>query len=219
MSISEVKTRRRQNEARDQSPQRKSERTRQVILDAALKLIWEKPFRDLTIAELMAQTGVSRSVFYQYFADLHDLMENLLGDLKQEILEVATPWITAESDPAAKLVESLSGLVKVCYRRGPILRAVFEAAPMDERLEGAWNDFIRVFDDAVAERIERDQAAGLVPKFDARPVAIALNRMDVGTLIHHFGRRPRSKPDPVYRAILQVWISTIYGHDTLSRCT
>ena len=88
---------------------------------------------------------------------------------------------------------------------------------MDERLEDAWNRFVAVFDDAVAQRIERDQSSGLVPDFDARQVAVALNRMDVGTLIHHFGRRPRSKPDPVYQSIMQVWISTIYGHDALTR--
>jgi len=52
-----------------------------------------------------------------------------------------------------------------------------------------------------------------------RPVAIALNRMDVGTLIHHFGRRPRSKPALVYQSIMQVWIGTIYGHDSLAHCS
>lgn len=219
MSKSRMETLRRTNDPRDSSAVRKSERTRKAILDAALNFLWSKPFRDLTIAELMAQTGVSRSVFYQYFADLHDLMENLLSDLEHEIIQVATPWLTAESDPAAELVKSLSGLVKVCYQRGPILRAVFEAAPMDERLEAAWNQFVGVFDEAVSDRIERDQATGLALEFSARPVAIALNRMDIGTLIHHFGRRPRSKPEPVYQAILQVWISTIYGHDVLARCT
>ena len=219
MSKLRMQAMRRRNDPRDTSPLRKSERTRNAILNAALKFLWSNPFRDLTIAELMAQTGVSRSVFYQYFADLHDLMEELLDDLQQQILDVATPWLTAESDPAGELVKSLSGLVKVCYQRGPILRAVFEAAPMDERLEGAWSDFVGVFDNAVAERIERDQSAGLVSEFEARPVAIALNRMDVGTLIHHFGRRPRSKAEPVYQAILQVWISTIYGHEALARCS
>ena len=201
------------NDPRKPSEPSKSERTRQAILDAALDFLWSHPFRDLTIAELMAQTSVSRSVFYQYFADLHNLMENLLENLKQEILDVATPWLMAERGSAATLTESLSGLVKVCYRLGPILRAVVEAAPLDERLERAWNGFIKVFDDAVAERIARDQAMGLIPDFDSRGVAIALNRMDVGTFIHHFGRRPRSRPEPVFQSILQVWISTIYGRD------
>jgi hypothetical protein len=81
--------------------------------------------------------------------------------LSEEILSVAQPWITAETNPVVKLAESLSGLVEVCYERGPLLRAIFEAAPMDERLEKAWNDFVGVFDDTVTARIETGSGSGV----------------------------------------------------------
>ena len=196
---------------------RKSERARQEILENALKFLWSKAFRDFTVAELMTQTGTSRSSFYQYFSDLHDLMENLLYDLQQDFEALTAQWFLAESDPVAHLAAALKEFVKVSYQQGPIVRAVVEAAPMDERLEKAWNDFVKNFDDAVTARIELDQAAGLVPDFKARPVAVALNRMDIGIVIHHFGRLPRSKTEPVYRSISRIWISTIYGQDALSR--
>jgi len=32
---------------------RKSDRTRQAILDAAVEFLWVRPFRDMTVAELM----------------------------------------------------------------------------------------------------------------------------------------------------------------------
>ena len=217
MSEKKLEITRRRNDPRDCSILRKSERTRQSILDAALKFFWSNSFRDLTVADLTMQAGISRPCYYQYFADLHNLMEHLLKGLEQEILSVARPWLTAETNPAFKLVESLSGLVEVCYKRGPILRAIFEAAPMDERLEKAWNDFVKVFDDAVTARIKQDQAAGLAADFEARPVAMALNRMDIGILIHHFGRHPRSKPQTVYQSIARIWISTIYGPEALTR--
>ena len=57
----------------------------------------------------------------------------------------------------------------------------------------------------------------IIPQFDAGPVAIALNRMDVGVVIRHFGRRPRSYPDQAYQAISRVWTSTLYGADGVSR--
>ena len=182
-----------------------------------MKFLWSNSFRDLTVTGLTTRAGISRPCFYQYFADLHSLMEDLLKDLEREILSVAQPWIIAETNPVVKLGESLSGLVEVCYQRGPLLRAIFEAAPMDERLEKAWNDFVNVFDDTVTARIEQDQAAGLTPDFEARHVAIALNRMDIGILIHHFGRHPRSRPHPVYQSIARIWISTIYGPEVLTK--
>ena len=217
MSDIQLEKIRRRNDPRDFSILRKSERTRQNILDNALKFLWSNSFRDLTVSGITAQAGISRPCFYQYFADLHNLMEDLLKDLEWEILSVAQPWFTAEENPISKLAESLSGLVEVCYERGPILRAIFEAAPMDARLEKAWNDFVKVFDDTVTARIKQDQEAGLVPGFEARPVAIALNRMDIGILIHHFGRRPRSKPQPVYQSIARIWVSTIYGPGVLTQ--
>jgi AcrR family transcriptional regulator len=217
MSEMQLEKIRRRNDPRDFSIQRKSERTRQSILDNALNFLWSNSFRDLTVSGLTTKAGISRPCFYQYFGDLHNLMEDLLKDLEWEILSVAQPWFTAEANPISKLAESLSGLVRVCYERGPILRAIFEAAPMDARLEKAWNDFIKVFDDTVTARIKQDQAAGLAPGFEARPVAIALNRMDVGILIHHFGRQPRSKPQPVYQSIARIWISTIYGPEVLAK--
>ena len=121
---------------------RKSERTRQAILDAALEFLWTHPFRDLTIAELMSRAETSRAAFYQYFADLHDLMDVLLSEMRDDILEAAGPWFKGDGDPASLLRESLSGLVKICYRRGPILRAVVDASASDEMLEKSWAKFL-----------------------------------------------------------------------------
>lgn len=199
------------------SEPRKSDRTRQSILDGALEFLWSRPFREMTVAGLMSVSGASRSAFYQYFADLHELMEVLLREIEHEIFAVARPWFEGEGDPIPLLKESLTGLVGVCYRQGPILRAISDAAPMDERLEKAWSSFLNDFDDAVANRIEQHQAAGLIKPFDARPTAIALNRMDACLAIHHFGRRPRGKQKMVFDVMLRVWISTLYGDKALAR--
>ncbi len=211
MSVTKQNQTRRRNDPRNSSALRKSERTRQAILDAALTFLWTHPFRDLTVGELMANSGTSRPAFYQYFEDLHDLMEALLRGMEEDILDIATPWLHGEGDPVRLLQETMEGLVRVCYQQGPILRAVSDAAPMDERLERAWAGFLKAFDDAVTHRIEQHQNAGLIKPFDARSVATALNRMDAYLLIHHFGRRPRGNRDSVREAILRVWTSTLYG--------
>jgi AcrR family transcriptional regulator len=189
---------------------RKSDRTRLAILDGALELLWSRPFRDLTVAELMTVAGVSRSAFYRYFDDLYALMEALLLGLQEDIFSVASPWFSDEGDPVESLREGLAGQVRICYEQGPILRAVADAAASDERLESAWANFLIQFDDAVTANIETQQARGMISPFDARPVAVALNRMDASMLIHAFGRHPRQTPDVVLAAITHVWVSTLY---------
>jgi AcrR family transcriptional regulator len=189
----------------------KSEQTRKILLDTTLEFLWTNSFRDLTVAVLTAKAGVSRTCFYQYFSDRHSLMEVLLADFERELLVVAAPWIESETDSAKKLSEGLYGLVKLCYERGPIARAIYESAPTDERLEKAWNKFVDVFDSAIADRIKQDQEAGVAPHFEPRSVAIALNRMNIGVMIHHFGRHPRCEIQPVHEAITRIWLNTIYG--------
>jgi hypothetical protein len=115
------------------------------------------------------------------------------------------------------LSESLDGLVDVCYHRGPILRAIDDAAATDKRLEKAWAQFFDQFDEAVSTRIEADQGQGLISDFDARPVATALNLLDAYTLIEAFGQRPRSKREPVREALARIWISTLYGSEWLGK--
>jgi AcrR family transcriptional regulator len=195
----------------------KSERTRAAILDAALEFIWSHPFRDMTVNALMASTGLSRSAFYQYFNDQHDLMETLLDMLQEEIFALTGSWFGGTGDPVILLNESLAGLVEVCYRMGPILRATDDATATDKQLEMAWTQFLGKFDDAVTTRIEADQEQGLIPGFDARPIAIALNRLDAYTLIEAFGQRPRRQPEPVREALARIWTSTLYGSEHLGK--
>jgi AcrR family transcriptional regulator len=193
----------------------KAERTRATILNAALDLIWSNPFRDMTVSSLMASTGVSRSAFYQYFNDLHELMETLLDMLQQEIFEVAKPWLEGVGDPVTLLRETVAGLVHVCYQRGPFLRAITDAAVTDPHLENAWLQFLAEFDDAATARIEADQKKGLIPDFEARSVTYALNRLNAYTLLQAFGQHPRKQPEPVSEALARVWISTLYGSEWL----
>ena len=193
----------------------KSELTRTKILNAALDFLWSHPFRDMTVSSLMAETDVSRSAFYQYFKDVHAVMKTLLDISQEEIFAACDPWLTGVGDPVALISESLAALVHLSYNRGPIFRAVADAATTDKRLEEKWKQFLGGFDDAACARIEADQDQGLIPDFDARPVAIALNRLDAYTLIEAFGQRPRRQPEPVREALARVWISSLYGSELL----
>ena len=195
----------------------KSERTRTAILNAALDFVWVHPFHEMTVSSLMASTGVSRATFYQYFSDLHELMETLLDFLQEEIFVAAAPWISGTGDPVSLMYEALDGLVRVCYERGPLLKAIFDSATADKRFENAWEKFLCGFDDAGCARIKADQEQGLIPDFDPYSVMFALNRLDAYTLISAFGQHPRKEPGPVRDALIQIWCSTLYGVEYLGK--
>ena len=57
--------------------------------------------------------------------------------LQVEIFDAAAPWIAGVGDPVALMQETMTGLIRVCYHRGPFLRAVSDAATTDKRFEKA----------------------------------------------------------------------------------
>src|SRR4051794_41967988 len=71
------------------------------ILDAAEALLAERSFRDLSVDELMARTGMRRSSFYHYFRRLDELAIALMRRVQGEMMEAAAPWLEAgdEGDP------------------------------------------------------------------------------------------------------------------------
>ena len=84
----------------------KSDRTRAAILNAALEFIWSRPFREMTVNSLMASTDLTRSAFYQYFDDIHKMMETLLQMLAEEIFSSSNRWLDGVGDPVALLNET-----------------------------------------------------------------------------------------------------------------
>jgi AcrR family transcriptional regulator len=194
----------------------RSERVRAEILNAAFRFLWSRPFRDMTVNNLMEQTSVSRPSFYNYFADTHELMESLLTILESDILEGTNPWLSDEGDPVELLYESLAAEVHICYRCGPFLKAVTDAAGTDARVEAGWYGMLDRFDNAVSERVVADQELGLIESFDPQSVATTLNQVNASMYVRVFGQRPRGRPERVLDAISRVWISSLYGQRWVS---
>lgn len=109
----------------------RSERTRTAILNVTLDFIWTHSFRDMTVNSLMTLTGVGHLACYQYFRDLHEVMEALLLRLQEEIFVVAEPWFTGVDDSVPLMHDTFTGLVRVRYQ-------LFMAASGLERQPRIW---------------------------------------------------------------------------------
>jgi AcrR family transcriptional regulator len=187
------------------------EEARKEITDSVVRFLWRYAFRDLTVTEVMAGTSLSRPAFYQYFTDLHDLMESLLREVEVVMHQTANPWILGEGEPIAALRTSLRGVVETTRDHGPILRAVFEAAPLDARLEAAWSAFMGRWDNDISARIVAQQEAGLIRALDARRMANALNALDAAVLVAEFGRHPQGDVEAVLETLHTIWVGALYG--------
>jgi AcrR family transcriptional regulator len=82
-----------------EGPRRRRRRTPEVaereIIDAAEALLRERPFRELTVDEVMRRTDLSRPSFYVYFRDRHDLVLRVVEHLGGELFTMSERWVAA----------------------------------------------------------------------------------------------------------------------------
>ena len=97
---------------------RTPEEAEREILDAAEAFLRERPFRDLTIDEVMDGTGLSRPSFYVYFRDRHHLALKLIDLIGSEMFTTAEPWLAGEGHDPEGLREALLGTARVFDAHG-----------------------------------------------------------------------------------------------------
>ena len=111
---------------------RRREEARQRILDAARAILQGKPFRDLTVDELMSATGLSRTAFYRYFPDREAVLLELLEEVWGELADARdAEAVGADFDDAT----SMARLTELLAANQAVLKAITDAAPGDEDLD------------------------------------------------------------------------------------
>jgi AcrR family transcriptional regulator len=180
------------------------------IIDAAEGLLRERPFRELTVDEVMRRTGLSRPSFYVYFKDRHELVLRLVQHLQDEILAVANRWYESLGGGPQVLREALDGTVNVYGAHGPVLRALSDAAVEDRDVEEAYDALVQGFVDVTAQHIDAEIAAGHIAPLDAVETAMALVWMTERYLYHSFGPVRRVATNRVIETVASVWTRTLY---------
>ena len=190
---------------------RTPEAAEREIVDAAEALLREKPFRELTVDDLMRRTGLSRPSFYVYFSDRHDLVLKVVEHLGGELFAMSERWYSGSGDGPALVREAIDGLVGVFAEHGPVLRALADAAAEDQRVEAAYVALLQRFVDATARHIEHEIAAGRILPLDPVPTATALTWMMERYLQLRLGRTPDAPVEPIADALSTIWSRVLYG--------
>jgi AcrR family transcriptional regulator len=180
------------------------------IVAAAEELLAERPFRELSVDEVMARTTLSRSSFYVYFRDRYDLLLRLVSEIGDEVQEMADRWLVGVGDPRANVLNALEGVVAVYARHGLVMRAIADAAGADPLVESVYSDLIERFVRGSAAHIARDEATagGLDPAESARALVWMTERYLAGTL----GTiPPRQSPQTVVATLNAIWVRALYG--------
>jgi TetR/AcrR family transcriptional regulator, ethionamide resistance regulator len=190
---------------------RSPEVAEQEIIDAAEGLLRERPFRELTVDEVMRRTELSRPSFYVYFRDRHHLVLKVVERLQSESAAMADVWYSAEGSGREVIREATAGVVAVFARHGAVLEALSDAAADDPEVEAAHRGVLNFFIDATARHIEREIEAGNMIPCNAYETARALSIMNDRYMTTVLGRNPTVDPEVVVDTITTIWVRTLYG--------
>ena len=93
-----------------------SSEKREKILDVLKTVFREKPFHEVTVKEIVEESGIARGSFYQYFDDLQEayfvILNSELGDIHSLFIDV---FREQRGDIGAALIEYGKKLRKLLF--------------------------------------------------------------------------------------------------------
>ena len=190
------------------------------ILDAAETLLGERSFREMSVDELMARTGMRRSSFYHYFRSLDDVAIALMRRVQGEMMEAAAPWLgaAADGDPVVAAERAIHGSAAIFARHGAVLAAIHEASFLYEKVQDVWRD--GVLEDwirAIATQLRAQRERGVTRVEDPEEIARALLLMNTAVFVERLGHQPADSPESVAETLTLIWLGAIYPEAVIAR--
>ena len=190
---------------------RRPEEAEAEILAAADALVRTRPWSEVTVERVMADTSLARETFYLYFSDRNQLLVRLLNRLRAEIDALAAPWREGTGDVYEAGRAGLRWLVQLYAEHGTLLRALSAAAGQDEGAAHAWREFVEAGDRRSAERIRVGISNGEIAKLDADETARALCAMNREYLFQTVVGRSDVDVEAVVDTLHGIWWRALYG--------
>lgn len=188
------------------------EQSRERIVAAAETLVRTTPFAELTVDDVMREAGFGRTIFYRHFDDLGELLMRAGREAIEELLDAQIAFSEARMGDGPEVVRSaIEPAVSVYQRHGPLLRAISEAAGVDERIATGQDAIRERFRELVEQALRASGGLTIDPSADLGEVARALNLMNEKYLLDTFGGEPRASAETATETLTAIWLAIVDG--------
>lgn len=187
------------------------------LIDAVLELLHTNSIAELSVMQIAKHAGVTRPVFYFYFASKYAVLAAALGQVWAEF--AAARRLTDDLDltqSPALITRSLTGAaVDVWHEHHALIAAVLEARSSDAALARLWDELTAEASRQVCQVIDVLKAADRVrPASDNLPLLVdTLFGMTVWSLLTAGGAAADSPTrKELVDVISAVWLASVWGH-------
>jgi AcrR family transcriptional regulator len=101
----------------------RTQHTREILINTLNQMLDTVPLATITVDELSARAGVTRSTFYRHFTNLDDMMDNLLEEIMSDFREKLKSVQPDEVEPLSFIMI----LTEVLYRHQAINQIFIKA--------------------------------------------------------------------------------------------
>ncbi|MFT4265005.1 MAG: TetR/AcrR family transcriptional regulator [Nocardioides sp.] len=181
------------------------------ILDATRELLAGKSMAAVTIDDIAAAAGISRTTFYFYFPGKQAVLARLMEQVGDRFAQTHG-WLASEGPSPAQLGEQLAGAAALWRENRPIMACSLagfgdDYPPLVAFLAETQQRFVS----GLAAKIERDRAAGLAPAgIGAHTLAGMVEAMREARLAE-LAELPASATDEGLEELVEAVLRLIYG--------
>jgi len=193
-------------------PRQQPDETRTLILDTAEELLRTRPFRELSVDEVMRPTGYGRTVFYRHFTGLPDLVLAVLTRVLPTFAAATEAFVRAAGEPCDldTTRDLLRPVVTSWAQHGALMRAMRDAAVYDSEIDAVVRATYDRFHDRIVEALEhRRRSTGLLAEADLDQLGWLLSAMNQRYLLVTFGEREDSDPEVALETLALGWLSVL----------
>jgi AcrR family transcriptional regulator len=143
---------------KSESESRRVKITKRMLKDALMELAEQKPLASISVTELCALADVNRSTFYSYYADVLELMDEIRGDILDQIPTPGDVKVLSEDD--AELQDNFTAFFSYVHEHARDFSVLFRSGGMG---------FTDQLTSAILERFhgpaEQDRSSGLTVRW------------------------------------------------------
>lgn len=200
-------------------PQKGSAVRRQLLMEAALRVLDHKNIIDATVEDVVQEAGVARGTFYIYFKDKYDILMALSERLNEQLFETSHLNLDRHTPPFERIRISLRSVLAAWEQHAGLYRSLTQMALMRADFLEQNRRLRAVFIEQIRRDIERSIERGHARPIDPAVTAKALSAMMDWLCLLWFGLGEEPYPraseelDQVADSLAQLWYRVVYASD------